>query len=159
MKTEDEMLKKMADYCTRTERCISDVRKKIRYSELPPEAEERIISRLVHEKFIDEERFAKSFVNDMLRFNHWGRVKIAYELKFRNIRPQIYGKALEAIDENEYQTILSTLLNSKLRTTKGRPNEVFQKLLRFASTKGFETSLIIKTLKGILKNVDYEQFT
>jgi len=159
MKTEDEMLKKMADYCTRTERCISDVRKKIRYSELPPEAEERIISRLVHEKFIDEERFAKSFVNDMLRFNHWGRVKIAYELKFRNIRPQIYGKALEAIDENEYQTILSTLLNSKLRTTKGRPNEVFQKLLRFASTKGFETSLIIKTLKGMLKNVDYEQFT
>jgi len=159
MKTEDEMLKKMADYCTRTERCISDVRKKIRYSELPPEAEERIISRLVHEKFIDEERFAKSFVNDMLRFNHWGRVKIAYELKFRNIRPQIYGKALEAIDENEYQTILSTLLNSKLRTTKGRPNEVFQKLMRFASTKGFETSLIIKTLKGMLKNVDYEQFT
>jgi len=159
MKTEEEILKKMAEYCSKAERCISDVRKKIRYSELPPEAEERIISRLVQEKFIDEDRFAKSFVHDMLHFNHWGRVKISYELKFRNIKPNIYGAALENIDENEYQTILASMLNSKLRTLHGSPDALFQKLLRFASTKGFETSLIIKTLKSILKNVNYELFS
>ena len=72
-------------YCSTAERCIQDVQKKIDAAGLPPDASERIIARLLKERFIDESRFTRFFVNDKLRFNKWGRVKIGYELYKKNI--------------------------------------------------------------------------
>ena len=75
--TEPEMLHRAAAYCSTAERCIQDVQKKIDAAGLPPDASERIIARLLKERFIDESRYTRFFVNDKLRFNKWGRVKIA----------------------------------------------------------------------------------
>ena len=83
--TEAEMLRRAAAYCSTAERCIQDVQKKIKAAGLTQEEGERIIARLLQEKFIDEHRFARYFVNDKLRFNKWGRIKIAYELQKKNI--------------------------------------------------------------------------
>ncbi len=147
------MLNTLAKYCSQGERCLYDVQKKISAENLPKEAEMRIINRLLQEKFIDEERFSRSFVNDKFKFNHWGRVKIIYELKKRNIKPEVYYSAIETIDEDEYISVLTDSLKNKKRTTKGRSSQdVFQKLCRFASSRGFESTLIISTLNRILKN-------
>lgn len=157
MKNESEMLNALAKYCSQAERCIYDVRRKIKTENLPEDAEKRIIDRLILEKFIDEKRFSRSFVNDKFKFNHWGRIKIIYELKKRNIKPEVYYDAIDNIDEDEYISVLADLLKNKKRTTKGRsPQDVFQKLYRFASSRGFETTLIINTLKNMFKNIDYE---
>jgi len=157
MKSESEILNTLAKYCSQAERCIYDVRKKIKAEKLSEEAEKRIINRLTQEKFIDENRFCKSFVNDKFKFNHWGRIKICYELKNRNISPEIYFEAINAIDEEEYLTVLTDLLKSKKRTVNGRsPQDIFLKLCRFASSRGFETPLIINSLKNMFKNIDYE---
>ena len=157
MKSESEILSTMAKYCSTAERCVNDIRKKIKPEDLPVEAEKRIIDYLLKEKFIDEKRFCRSFVNDKFKFNHWGRIKICYELKCRNIPPDVYYEAIENLDEAEYISVLTYLLKSKKRTTNGRsPQDIFQKLCRFAASRGFETPLIINTLKGIIKNIDYE---
>jgi len=160
MKTEAEILNLIAGYCSQAERCEADVRRKLRESELPPEAQERIIKRLVQEKFIDEARYVRSFVNDRLRFNHWGRIKICYELRIRNIKPDAYAEAIDEISESEYESILTDLLKTKRRSVKGATNnDVFVKLLRFGSSRGFEPPLIIKTLKTIIKDVEYDDIT
>ena len=157
MKSESEMLNTLAKYCSQAERCLYDVRKKIRAEKLSGDAEKRITDYLVLEKFIDEKRFCRSFVNDKFKFNHWGRIKICYELKNRNINPDIYYEAINSIDDEEYLSVLTNLLKNKKRTVSGRsPQDIFQKLCRFASSRGFETPLIIDTLKGILKNIDHE---
>ena len=157
MKSESEMLSTMAKYCSIAERCVNDIHKKIKTEGLPVDAEKRIIEYLLKEKFIDEKRFCRSFVNDKFKFNHWGRIKICYELKSRNIGSEIYYEAIDTIDEEEYLTLLADLLKSKKRTTTGRSQQdIFQKLCRFASSRGFETPLIIKTLKSLFKNIDYE---
>ena len=96
------MLRRAAAYCSTAEHCIQDVQKKIKAAGLSQEEGERIIARLLQEKFIDEHRFARYFVNDKLRFNKWGRIKIAYELQKRNIPAPIRSEALEGIDEKEY---------------------------------------------------------
>ncbi len=83
--TEPEMLHRAAAYCSAAERCIQDVQKKIDAAGLPPDASERIIARLLKERFIDESRYTRFFVNDKLRFNKWGRVKIGHELYKKNI--------------------------------------------------------------------------
>lgn len=157
MKTESEMLNILAKYCSLAERCIYDVRKKIKAADLPEDIEKRIIDRLVQEKFIDEKRFVRSFVNDKFKFNHWGRIKISYELSRKNIQSEMYAEAIDAIDEDEYIAVLTDLLKRKKRTTKGKnPQDVFQKLCRFAASRGFESQLIIKTLKSMLRNIDDE---
>ena len=157
MKSEAEMLNTLAKYCSQTERCLHDVRKKIKAVNPSGDVEKRIIEYLVQEKFIDEKRFCRSFVNDKFKFNHWGRIKICYELKIRNISPEIYYDAVDTIDEEEYMSVLTNLLKSKKKTVKGRSQQdVFQKLCRFAASRGFETPLVVNTLKGILKNIDYE---
>ena len=151
------MLSTLAKYCSQAERCLYDVRKKIKAENLSEEAEKRITDYLLREKFIDEVRFCRSFVNDKFKFNNWGRIKICYELKTRNITPEVYYEAVDSIDEDEYMSVLSDLLKRKKRTVKGRSSQdVFQKLCRFATSRGFETSLIIDTLRSIFKNIDYE---
>ncbi|MDR0431125.1 MAG: RecX family transcriptional regulator [Tannerellaceae bacterium] len=154
---ESEILHHMAAWCSLSERCIRDVEKKLADAELPPEASERIITRLVKEKFIDENRFARSFVNDKLHFNKWGKIKIAHELNRRNIPPAIRAEALENIDNQTYRTILLMLLKSKKKTTKGKDErDLFNKLLRFAAGRGFESSESIACLRELFNGNDYE---
>jgi len=151
------MLNALAKYCSQAERCLLDVRKKIQAENLSSEEEKRIIDWLLQEKFVDEKRFSRSFVHDKFHFNHWGRIKIGYELKSKGIAPEIYQEAIETIDEDEYMTVLTDLLKNKKRSVQGRsPQDVYLKLCRFASSKGFETALIFNTLKKMFKNIDDE---
>ena len=130
--TESEMLRRAAAYCSTAEHCIQDVQKKIKAAGLSQEEGERIIARLLQEKFIDEHRFARYFVNDKLRFNKWGRIKIAYELQKRNIPAPIRS---EGKDERD----------------------IYIKLLRFAAGRGFESRETSRCLKQLFNGNDYEE--
>ncbi len=156
--TEEEMLRKAAAYCAEAERCRGDVEKKIARAGLEAEAAERILARLEKEGFIDDERYCRFFVNDKLRFNKWGRMKIALELRKKGIPAATYENALRNIDEEEYILTLTQLLRSKKRTTRGKDaRECYYKLLRFAAGRGFEPALAGKCLRDILGGEDYEE--
>jgi regulatory protein len=156
MLNETDMLRQLAAYCSQAERCICDVRKKIQAENFPKEIEQNLIDKLIHEKFIDERRFARSFVHDKFHFNHWGVVKIGYELKMKGIPSDVCREAIDTtIDEDEYLTVLTDLLTAKKRSVKGRSQQdVYQKLFRFATSKGFESTHIIHILKKMFKNID-----
>lgn len=156
--SEPEMLHKAAAYCSAAERCIQDVEKKIQAAGLPDDASERIIARLLKERFIDESRFARYFVNDKLRFNKWGRIKIGYELQRKGIPSEIRAEALSQIDEAEYRKILFALLASKKKTTRGKDErDLYVKLLRFAAGRGFEAGETTRCLKQLLGDSGYEE--
>ncbi|MDH6306083.1 regulatory protein [Parabacteroides sp. PF5-5] len=156
--SEPEMMHRMAAWCSSAERCEQDVRTKITTAGLPAEAADRIITRLTQEKFLNEQRFARSFVNDKLRFNKWGRVKIAYELARKGISPFVRQEALEGIDEQEYTEILYSLLKSKKKTAGGKDErDTWYKLLRFASGRGFESREATLCLRRLFKGNDYEE--
>ncbi|MDH6311484.1 regulatory protein [Parabacteroides sp. PFB2-10] len=159
--TESELLHRMAALCSGSEHCIQDIQKKMASADLPPEAKERIMARLLQEKFIDEERFCRSFVRDKIRFNKWGKVKVGYELRRRNIPYSCYADALDAFDMEEYRAILSGLLREKKRSVRGKDQrEVFYKLLRFAAGRGFESNETIRCLKELdIETDDYEENT
>ncbi|MCC8198784.1 MAG: RecX family transcriptional regulator [Tannerellaceae bacterium] len=155
-KSEAELLHRMAAYCSTTERCVQEIEKKLTSSGATPEITERIISRLVKEKFIDETRFTRSFVHDKLRYNKWGKIKIGYELRKKNIPASLTAEALEQIDAEEYRSILLDLLKNKKKTTKGKDErDRFNKLLRFALGKGFESKDSLPLLKQLFNTGDY----
>ena len=148
--SEQEILHLAASYASLTERCIYDVRKKITSMGASTETTERIIAHLLKEKFIDEARYCRSFVNDKFRFNRWGRIKISYELRGKKIPETLIDEAVMTIDEEEYASALFSLLKDKKRSIKGTTEqEIFAKLYRFALNRGFESDLTIMQLKTI----------
>lgn len=155
MKSESEMQNALAKYCSNAERCLTDVRKKLQAENFSFEEEKRIIDKLLREKFIDENRYARTFVHDKFYLNRWGRIKIGYELKYKGIPAEMYQEAIDAIDEIDYVETLTALLKNKKRSIKGRSmQDIYLKLFRYASSKGFETTLITNILKTLLNSID-----
>ena len=99
--SEPQALNRVAAYCSRAERSEFAVRKKLLAWELPPDAIERIMDRLRKEKYLDNTRFARSFINDKLKFNKWGKTKIIFELRTLNISESIYNPILEDLAGDE----------------------------------------------------------
>ncbi len=152
-KNEEEVLHRMAAYCSTAERSVQDVEKKIKGYDLSYDSCTRIIERLLKEKFIDETRFAKAFVNDKLRFNQWGRIRLNCELQKKKIDSSIRTEVLSGIDESLYLSTLQSLLKTKARTIKsGIPREKYYKLMRYATGRGFETELIHKIIQSLIND-------
>ncbi len=155
---EQEVLHRAAVYCSAAERCKQEVKKKIEALGLPPEASEKIIAYLQKERYLDENRYARSFASDKFRFSKWGRIKIGYELQKKGIALQIRTEALHSIDENDYERMLLDLLKSKKRTIrKGEERELWIKLFRFAASHGFESEVIKRNLKQLFNGSDYDE--
>ena len=111
----------------------------------------RILSHLRKENFLDETRFVAAFVRDKFRFSQWGRVKIAYALRQKNVSEAIVADALCLIDDDEYAEVLLELLRNKKKSLKsGSDYEKSAKLVRFAQSRGFESDIIFKTIKKLL---------
>lgn len=142
-----EALNKAAAYCTLCERCISEVSKKLTTWGVPPAEQQRIIDRLQDEGFINEERYCRAFVNDKLRFNRWGRVKIRAALYEKQLPREYITQAIEDIDEEEYMQTLHDLVATKQRELKNEDFATKQKIIRFAASRGFEPAKILQIVK------------
>ncbi len=156
--TEPQALNRVAAYCSRAERSEFAVRKKLIAWEVPEDAIKRIIDRLRKEKYLDDTRFARSFINDKLNFNKWGRTKIIYELKKRNIPESVYIPILEELSGDEFEKQLIHILSMKIKSVKGKNDyDKKTKLIRFALGRGFTMDLVIKCVNKLMGG-DYEEY-
>jgi len=145
--TEPEALNAAAALCSTSEHCVRQIEEKLSQWGVEPDASERIISRLIEEKYIDESRFARAYALDKFRYNRWGRVKIDFHLRSLAIAPTLRHEALAQIDDDEYQGMLSQLLQSKEPGVKASSDyERRGKLIRFALGRGFEMDAILRCL-------------
>ena len=148
--TVKEIKDKAMQWCSRRECCYRDMfDKAISWGCTSAEARE-VVDFLVEQKFVDDRRYTEAFVRDKLRFNKWGRVKIAYMLRAQGIDKTIVQDILSQIDETEYNRILSDELHKKHRTLRGNAYEVRGKLFRFAASRGFEPEMIHEAIDDIL---------
>ena len=141
----DIALAKVMALCSAKECCCSDIRKKLESYDLSTEDTEKIMSRLLKDKFIDESRYSKAYVNDKFKYNGWGKIKIASQLKMKQISPEDIRDALSNIDDDEYMEKISSLLASKRKSLKYKDNyDLKVKLLRFGMSRGFESDILYK---------------
>ncbi len=139
----DLMVEKMRKYCLYRDRCHFDVRSKLIKEKIYGDELEEIISILIEEDFLNEERFAKSFSVGKFRQNKWGRIKIELELKRRKVSSYCIKKGLEEIDEEEYLSVLESLWDKKFKSIDNADLYIKkQKVIRYLINKGFEISLI-----------------
>lgn len=145
------ILLKACNYCAYQERTHDEVRQRLKDWNVFGDEAEEIISELITENFINEERFAKIYAGSKFRVKKWGRNKILQELKRRKLSDYCIKKGLEEIDEEEYFLVLQALLHKKLHSLRTEPNEFIRnkKAADYAMRKGFEGDLVWEILKGI----------
>lgn len=137
--TEAEALKKVSAYCSSAEHCRSEVIEKMQRWGLPYDTIDRITEQMVSEKFIDEERYCRAFVNDKWKLEKWGKTKIAQALQLKKIPSSSYWMYLNEINKEEYLQVLNKLLASKRKSVHAATDyELNGKLIRFALSRGFE---------------------
>ena len=148
--TPNQVLDKMAKYCAYQERCVKDVRDKLKTFEIPEEEKTKIIDYLLDNRFVNDERFVKSFVRGKVNQSGWGVNKIRFHLVQKGIDKDIIEDALGQTDEEVYRQRLIEILKTKAKTVKASSNfEKKRKLAAYAMQKGFEGSLVWETLKDL----------
>ncbi len=143
MKTENDAYLTLAALCAQAEHCQYEMLEKMRRWELPDDAQARVMAKLIKERYVDDERYAQAFVKAKIRYNKWGRRKVEQALWQKRIDEDIRKRVLDAVDDDEYLSILRPLLKQKRKTIKANSDyELNQKLMRFAVGRGFTFDII-----------------
>lgn len=154
--TEQEAYLRLAALCAQAEHCEYEMQEKMRRWEIADDAQARVMQRLITERYVDDERFARAFANDKVKYNKWGRRKVEQAMWLKHIAEDIRQRVLDRIDDEEYIAILRPLLQQKRRSVKAHNDyELRQKLIKFAIGRGF-TMDIIKQCISIDDEEEYD---
>lgn len=140
-------LTKAMNMCSQREMCANDIESKLESWGVSGSDTGKILSLLVKENFISEERYASAFARDKFKYNKWGKIKIAAHLRAKKITSSAIQAGLESIDNDLYISTLKTLIESHRRSVKAKNQyDLKAKLIRYGLSKGFESNLLYEIL-------------
>lgn len=146
--SQQEALQKLKQYCSYQERCYNEIKSKAFDFGLNGFEVNNVIATLIEENYLNEERFAIMFAGGKFRIKQWGRVKIRYELKSKQISPINIKKALAQIDEDDYLKTLTKQYEIYFSKQKGIQQIKKLKTLKYLQSKGFEIDIINDVAKN-----------
>jgi regulatory protein len=150
--TKEQALQKLRQYCGYQERCHQEVKEKLYSLGLHKKEVEESISQLIEEGYLNEERFAIAFAGGKFRIKQWGRIKIKYELKQKQVSEYCIRTALNIIDEEDYLKTLKQLAAKKWKSIKGEGVNLFVKMSKtknYLQQRGFEPLLIQQAINQL----------
>lgn len=150
--TREQALQKARHYCGYQERSHLEVKEKLYSFGLYKQQVEELLSQLIEENYLNEERFAIQFAGGRFRLKQWGRVKIKYELKQKRVSEYCIKKAMKEIDEGEYLKTLQSLAQKKWASVKGEGVNHYVRLSKttdYLLQKGYEPELIRQAIARI----------
>jgi regulatory protein len=141
--TKEEAIQKLKHYCTYQERSQNEVKSKLYELGIRKADHDEIISALIENDYLNEERFARQFVGGKFRMKDWGRKKIYYGLREKGVSEYLIKIAMKEIDEDEYQKVLEELAEKKWESLKGEDYmSRKRKTMDFLLQRGFESQLV-----------------
>ena len=148
--TKEQALQKLKHYCAYQERCHSEVKEKLYQLGVWKKEHDEIIASLIEENYLNEERFAVAYAGGHFRIKQWGRIKIKYGLKQKQVSEYSIKKALKQIEDEEYGKVLEKLAREKYAALKNEQYLVRRKKTAdYLITKGYEVDLVNTILKII----------
>ena len=147
----EQALQKARHYCGYQERCHSEVQEKLYSLGLRKKDVETALATLIEENYLSEERFATQFAGGRFRLKEWGKVKIKYELKQRQVGEYNIRKALAAIDADDYERTLTRLTEEKWETLQEEENIFIRKrkLQDYLLQKGYESDRVAAAVRAV----------
>jgi len=149
--SDEEALNKIFRYCAYQERSHREVKTKLFEYGLSSANVDQVISYLITEGFLNEERYAKAFAGGKFRIMKWGKLKIQKELEISGVSPRNIAKGLAEINPSEYSKTLHGLLKKKSNQIEG--DNIYtkkNKVARFAMGKGYEPELIWEMVNDLI---------
>ena len=141
--TGQQAYQKLAALCARSEHCQQEMLDKMRQWGVDEEEQAQVMARLVEERYVDDERFTRAFVNDKVRYAKWGRRKMQQALWMKRIDEQLARTVLDEGPDEDYIAILRPALKQKRRSTKAASEyEMTMKLIKYALSRGFTMDVI-----------------
>lgn len=141
--TGQQAFQKLAALCAKGEHCQHDMLEKMRQWGIGDEEQAQVMARLVDERYVDDERFARAFVSDKVRYNKWGRRKVEQALWLKHIDKTVVQQVLDEVPDEDYLNTLRPLLKQKRKSTKAQSEyELTTKLIKFALSRGFTMDII-----------------
>ena len=143
---------RIESWCAYQERAQQETRDKLYEYGLHKTDVEQIITELIGNNFLNEERFAIAFAGGKFRIKKWGKVKIKIELRQRKVSDYCINKALKQIPDKDYFSTLEKIILQKSKLVK-ETNKIKKhyKLIQYAASRGFEKDLIVDVLNEIEK--------
>jgi len=149
--TVGEAKQKIYNYCAYQERTHLEVKNRLYKFGLHTNEVDELLSHLIVEGYLNEERFAKAFAGGKFRLKKWGRLKIINELESRGLTTNCIRSGMKEIEEPDYEKTLQTLLIKKADLLGDKDTFAKrEKLARFGIQKGFESELVWKIVKTIV---------
>jgi len=148
METNDAILKKVLHYCAYQDRCTQEVRTKLATFDMPDSEKKKVLKLLVDEGYLDDERYASTFVRSKIHLKKWGVNKIKMSLKMKGISEEIINDALSEIDPEIYKEELIKVLKSK-KINESDPYKKKAKQAQYAMQKGYEPNLVWDAVKNL----------
>ena len=143
------ILEKMRSYCMYQERCVQEVKKKLTRLQVVPKTKSKIINHLIADDYLNEVRFAKSFIQGKLRIKKWGRIKLNYELRIRGVKKFIIDQEINKISKEDYYEYFNQFSNNKIKTLKGSKEQKKRSFINYFTYRGWENNLIYEKLNEI----------
>ncbi|HEY0750696.1 MAG TPA: regulatory protein RecX [Chitinophagaceae bacterium] len=153
--TKEQALQKLRHYCRYQERCHHEVGQKLWELGVKRSFHDEIISVLIEEGDLNEERFAVRFAGGKFRMLQWGKKKIYYALKEKKVSEYSIKKALITIEEDQYLETIKRLAEKKYNILKEEQYLVRKKkTVDYLLQKGFESALVNKIIKELTFSVN-----
>jgi regulatory protein len=150
--TLDEARKKLEYYCSYQERCHKEVEQKLRDMKMIPEARNIILLHLMENNYLNEERFAKTFVRGKFRIKKWGRRRLTLELRKKDISKFNINLALKEIEGTEYIEVFNELSEKKAKSLRENSKlKKKRKLQDYLLYRGWETHLVYDKVNELIK--------
>jgi len=148
--TKEQAIQKLRHYCSYQERSHSEVVGKLWELGVRKQEHDEILSSLIEDDYLNEERFAKQFVGGKFRMKDWGKKKIYYALKEKKVSEYAIKIAMKEIDEEDYKKMLYELAEKKYESLKGEQFLVRKrKTMDYLLQKGYESELVSGALKNL----------
>ena len=143
-------IEKLKNYCAIEEKCTYDVKQKMKDWGLHNKAQDYIIEELIHESYINEERYSRSFCRGKFKIKKWGKMKIINELKKKYISTLCINKGLEEISDTEYLNELNMQYQKKKNSLNEKSYFIKKrKITTYLINKGYESNLVWDQLKEL----------
>lgn len=150
--TKEQALQKLRQYCGYQERSHSEVRQKLWDLGVSKTEHDEIISSLIEDDYLNEERFARQFAGGKFRMKDWGKKKIYYALKEKGINEHIIKTAMKDVNEEEYKNTAAGLAEKKWASLKSEQYLVRKKkTMDYLLQKGYEFNLVSALVNSFVK--------
>ncbi|MAU30393.1 MAG: recombinase RecX [Flavobacteriaceae bacterium] len=149
--TEDDkiIIEKIQSYCLYQERCVKEVKNKLFSLKTSSKSTNDIIEYLIHNDYLNQERYIKMFIQGKIRIKKWGRIKLKYELRLKGIDIKTINEHINQIKEEDYINYFNEFSTNKIKFLKGSMDQKKRSFINYFTYRGWENSLIYEKLKDV----------